>query len=314
MFDKKGYIIFGAGYEGRNILNALGRNRVCFFCDNIQRGEVLGVPVIDFAKLREIHLDYNVILGVQKKMAIEQISEQLSSSGIKYFLPTEVYETEGIDSVRVKHESELDFWKSIDFSSQNQKQTDEHYKKIILSIAGREDDAFLKDKVVADFGCGPKGSLNWCKKSLMNIGIDVLSAQYTNEFGKEIIKQRMTYVACGEKYIPIPDDSVDCLITMNSLDHVSDLKSMCDEIVRIMKSGAMLIGSFNLFEPATACEPQFLTEELLKEVLFGYFNILSYRLSYVGEKSKYENILAEKYVKSPDSSKPCILWATGIKK
>ena len=75
MSGKKGYIIFGAGYEGRNILKALGRDRVCYFCDNSQSGEVLGVQVIDFATLREVHMDYDVILGVQKKTAIEQISE-----------------------------------------------------------------------------------------------------------------------------------------------------------------------------------------------------------------------------------------------
>lgn len=308
------YIIFGAGFEGRNILNALGNERVSYFCDNKARGDVDGVPIIDFNQLLEIYKDFNVILGVQKKNAREQIGKQLEASGISYIFPSDAYELEEIDPVQVKYSSELDFWKSVNVVGQNRADTDANYKGKILSMAGQSDDTFLKDKVVADFGCGPRGSLNWLKDSAMNIGIDVLAPQYTNEFGREITKQRMIYVASGEKYIPIPDESIDCLITMNSLDHVSDLDAMCGEIIRIMKKGALLIGSFNLFEAATACEPQTLTEELLENVLFKKFEISSYRLSYIGQDNMYENILAGRYIENPDGTLPCILWVTATKK
>ncbi len=308
------YIIFGAGYEGKNILKALGNERVCCFCDNYIQGKICDIPVINFEELKRNYRNCTVILGVQKKKAREQIEAQLSASGIKYIFPSDAFEIEGIDSVQVKHDSELEFWKSVNVIGQVQTEVDANYKEKILAIAGQDNEEFLKDKVVADFGCGPRGSLNWLKNSAMNIGIDVLAPQYTNEFGREITKQRMIYVASGEKYIPIPDESIDCLITMNSLDHVSDLDAMCGEIIRIMKKGALLIGSFNLFEAATACEPQTLTEELLENVLFKKFEISSYRLSYIGQNNMYENILAGRYIENPDGTLPCILWVTATKK
>ncbi len=314
MPKKKGYIIFGAGYEGKNILNALGNDRVVFFCDNAIQGDVCGISVIDFNRLKEIYTDYEVIIGVQRKEAREQIEKQLMLSGIEYIYPSRAYEEVGIDSTKVKHDSELDFWRSVNIVGQNRDETDAHYRNIILSIADEKDEAFLQNKVVADFGCGPRGSLNWIKNSMINIGIDVLAPQYTKEFGEEIIKQRMLYVTSGEKFIPIPDNTIDCLITMNSLDHVSDLEAMCNEITRIMKPKALLVGSFNLFEPATSCEPQSLTEELLKVSLFCKFNVINYRIAYKGRKNPYERILAKDYVVNPDDNKPCLLWVTATKK
>ncbi len=34
----------------------------------------------------------------------------------------------------------------------------------MLAIAKREDDEFLSNKIVADFGCDPRGSLAWIKE------------------------------------------------------------------------------------------------------------------------------------------------------
>jgi hypothetical protein len=56
---------------------------------------------------------------------------------------------------------------------------------------------------------------------------------------------------------------------MNSMDHVDKLDVMSKELLRILKPGGVLLGSFNLDEEPTPTEPLVLTEELLRENLFG---------------------------------------------
>ena len=60
---------------------------------------------------------------------------------------------------------------------------------------------------------------------------------------------------------------------MNSLDHVNNLDKMAGELLRILKPGGHLLGSFNLNEPSTECEPQTLTEEILNEKLLRHFKV-----------------------------------------
>lgn len=47
---------------------------------------------------------------------------------------------------------------------------------------------------------------------------------------------------------------------------------MCNEMIRILKPGGILGGSFNMYEPASDCEPQTLTEAILEEHLLKYFD------------------------------------------
>jgi len=100
----------------------------------------------------------------------------------------------------------------------------------------------------------------------------------------------MIYVKSTEKAIPIPSDSIDVLFTLNAIDHVDDFENICTEIVRIIKPGGDFIGSFNIEEPSTPCEPQTLTEEHIKSSLLDYMDIKSYRIARQGpEKNTYCN-------------------------
>lgn len=110
----------------------------------------------------------------------------------------------------------------------------------------------------------------------MKIGIDVLSAEYLNEFGEEMISHNMIYVTSNENKIPIPSGFVDYVITINSLDHVMNLDEITRELLRILKPQGTLIASFNLNEPYVEHEPQTLTEEILQEKLLDNFDIESY--------------------------------------
>lgn len=184
----------------------------------------------------------------------------------------------------------------------------------MLGIAEQEDDEFLKGKVVADFGCGPRGSLHWTDKPLIKIGIDVLAKDYMDAFGEELAGHHMIYVTSSEKRISLPTDFVDCLFTINSLDHVDNLQQMTNELFRILKPGGMFLASFNLNEPSTVCEPQTLTEDVIKKTILNNCEIESYRLAYK-EEDTYYNFFNDKTVRSlGESTKPALLWVKGIKK
>ena len=63
-----------------------------------------------------------------------------------------------------KHKTELTYWKN-NFLLEGNKFENSFYEKIFLNLAQERDDSFLADKVVADFGCGPRGSLKWIKSA-----------------------------------------------------------------------------------------------------------------------------------------------------
>ena len=137
-----------------------------------------------------------------------------------------------------------------------------------MRLAKEESHQFLEGKVVADFGCGPRGSLCWATSARCRIGIDVLADSYM-EF--DISEQNMVYVASSEKKIPLPTNYLDIMFTMNALDHTSFIGLMCSEIVRVIKPGGTFIGSFNLAERGTFSEPQTLYEDKLESSLLHRF-------------------------------------------
>lgn len=211
-----------------------------------------------------------------------------------------------------KYEGELAFWKAT-YKKEGNHFSNELYRKRMLDIADEKDDSFWMGKVVADFGCGPRGSLQWTKTPSVKIGIDVLAERYLKCFGDEIVKHEMIYVTCSEDKIPVPDNYVDYLLTINSLDHVNNLDNMVGELLRILKPGGVLLGSFNLNEPCTECEPQTLNEDILQEKLLKYFEVQVYKMAYKGINSTYENMNNNNLVNKSDGNE-AVLWVRAVKK
>lgn len=275
MDSKKKYILFGAGFEGIGVLHILGNESVAFFCDSFSKEErIEGIPVIDFLELKVIHNDYQVVVAVTNPSAVAEICRLLNENCIPYAFPVEVYREKQMNLSKIKQEEEFRYWEKLHdwYKTVN-------YKDEILYLAGKDDDEFLSEKVIADFGCGPLGTLAWTDKPLVKLGIDVLAARYGENFLKgKLAEHGMIYVTSTEKCIPIPDNYVDCILTINSLDHVENLKAMCEEIKRILKPQALLLGDFNLLERETECEPQTLTEEILREVLLDDFVLDMYEV------------------------------------
>ena len=182
-----------------------------------------------------------------------------------------------------KNVAELSYWRSrpeIDKGKFN----NSHYEKRMLAMAEESSDNFLKGKIVADFGCGPRGSLVWARPALLRIGIDVLADRYADEFTNNITSHGMIYLKSTENVIPLPSDFVDIMFTLNAIDHVDNFSVMCAEIMRVLKPGGQFIGSFNLEEPASPCEPQQLNEKIIKEHLLDNMEVQSYRITNKGSK------------------------------
>ena len=309
------YVLYGAGNYGKRIIRML-RDEASYFCDNnISEGTIVeGVKVISPETLKQIKDDHSVLITVADSNSVEEIAQFLNKEKISFMTLDQAIEKGCIDREELKLESELDYWRNRYVAEEGQF-TNLHYKKLMLSIAGEEDDSFLRDKVVIDFGCGPRGSLTWMTAPMTKIGVDVLASRYAEQFGDNLIKHDMVYVTSSENCIPIPDGYSDCVITINSLDHVRDLDKMCSELLRILKPGGILLGSFNLNEPKTECEPQTLTESLLEDKLLSFFDISSYRIALQGEKNEqFINMYNRNYAEGSDKAKPCYLWVRGIKK
>jgi SAM-dependent methyltransferase len=187
-----------------------------------------------------------------------------------------------------KSDAELSYWRSR-FQIDNGHFQNSWYERLMLAMAGETNDEFLKGKIVADFGCGPRGSLVWAGSALLRIGIDVLADRYADEFSDDMISHSMIYLKSTEKVIPLPSCFIDVIFTLNAMDHVNQFGNSCDEIVRILKPGGAFIGSLNLEEPPSPCEPQLLTEKVIRQKLLSRLEVQSYRLA---QKGSNEDVYA----------------------
>lgn len=210
-----------------------------------------------------------------------------------------------------KYSHEMNFWKRR-FATEKQKFNNSHYRDLMLSMAETSDGNFLNNKVVADFGCGPRGSLAWVPSSCVKIGIDVLVDLYVEHFADNMKSHGMIYVKSSESDIPLPTAYCDVVFTINSLDHVANM-CMFNEIDRILKPGGVLYGSFNLHEPATDAEPQVLGIPEIHSLLNENFIILREHIAEKDPQSTYKNLFEHQY-QAEDPTKIQILWLSAKKK
>jgi SAM-dependent methyltransferase len=214
--------------------------------------------------------------------------------------------------VRFKYFYELFYWK-IGFKKYGVVLENERYEPIMLAMADEKNDSFLNDKIVADFGCGPRGSLSWAKSASLRIGIDVLSDRYADAFKDVIITHNMIYLKATEKVIPLPSDFVDVMYTLNAIDHVDDFPTMCREILRVLKPGGIFIGSFNIEERPTLWEPQTLNVKNIQKCLLDFLDIDSYRITRQGPDGDEYAPFFDNNLHYNQGEKG-FLWARGRKK
>ncbi len=213
--------------------------------------------------------------------------------------------------VHSKHGYELRYWRER-YGLEGGRLRNDWYEELMLSIADEADDAWLQGKVVADFGCGPRGSLVWAKSAALRMGIDVLALRYIQNFPTEFRRHGMVYVTCSEEHIPLPDACCDVVYSVNSLDHVKHLLAMCNELRRILKPGGDMLGSFNLNHPPDRAEPQTLSENILRKLLFRDYEIRHWWISALGEgEDHYRPLLSRQFIDPGQGESH--LWVRAVK-
>lgn len=158
-----------------------------------------------------------------------------------------------------KYESEMRYWRErhrLEGTLGNG-----HYKDLMLRISG-EHETFFKGKSIADFGCGPRGSLEWATDYAKCYCIDVLVDEYKS-IG--IDSHKANYIKSSENEIPLPTDSMDVIFSLNSLDHATNWVDMLDECIRILRPGGLIAMSINIDEPPSPSEPNTLTINDIKK-------------------------------------------------
>jgi SAM-dependent methyltransferase len=209
-----------------------------------------------------------------------------------------------------KYRSELAYWR-IRHILEGGRFRNDHFRRLMLGMAEETNDDFLKDKCVADFGCGPRGSLEWIRQPCRKIGLDVLAERYQTLFRQDIQSHAMDYIPTSETEIPVASASIGVLFSINALDHVKHLDIMAKEILRILKPGGLFIASINLNQPPTPTEPWTLTEELMQGLFLDSLDVQSFRTARRGPKGD-----AYRYFFDPDGSKeqnPDYLWIKAVK-
>ncbi len=152
---------------------------------------------------------------------------------------------------RVKEIRERECWKKV-YDRSGGTLNNEYYEYFYTS-AFELDREFYRGKSVLDIGCGPRGSLEWGTMMSRRVGLDPLVDAY-EEFG--INQHAMDYCQGYCEAMPFADASYDVVTSMNSLDHVSNLKQSISEICRVMKPGGSLLLISDIHEHPTKLEPQ----------------------------------------------------------
>lgn len=87
------------------------------------------------------------------------------------------------------------------------------------------DKNFYCGKHILDLGCGPKGSLDWCKVAEKKVGLDPLAEHY-----KTMSTADMDFIKGTAEKMPFEDNSFDIVSCFNSLDHFEDAEKAISEI------------------------------------------------------------------------------------
>lgn len=211
-----------------------------------------------------------------------------------------------------KYTGELEFW-----NERYQKErvlANLHYKDLMLGVSGKSYDFFC-NKRVADFGCGPRGSLEWCDCAADRVGIDVLVDEY-RKFG--IDRHKMRYIKCSERGIPIDDAVFDVCFSVNSLDHADDPLLMFHEMLRITKTGGLISMSLNLDEPPSITEPNMLTQDFVRDSILTKLNVHHYVVSPRPPKEQSVYGYLDNWAKTGELPPPYngawgVAWVSGAK-
>lgn len=100
---------------------------------------------------------------------------------------------------------------------------------------------FSKNKSVLDIACGEGyGSMLLAKNSARVVGADI-SEEAVNHAKNKYIKENLGFIQCSAENIPIECNSIELVISFETIEHVDDHIKMLSEIKRILKEKGILI-------------------------------------------------------------------------
>tara|TARA_B100000795_G_C22794749_1_gene438789 strand:+ start:126 stop:830 length:705 start_codon:yes stop_codon:yes gene_type:complete len=145
--------------------------------------------------------------------------------------------------------NEMIFWSFVKLKEG--KLTNHHYEEFFTSFfdLSKED---YKNKTVLDIGCGPRGSLEWADNVKRRVGLDPLAKKYIKMEGRN---HDMEYIQSGAEQIPFDSGYFDIVTSLNSLDHVDDLKDCIKEIKRVVVPGGFFLMISDIHTYPTLTEP-----------------------------------------------------------
>ena len=138
-------------------------------------------------------------------------------------------------------------------------------------------------ETVMDLGCGPYPNIQ-AMGGGTQILVDDLMGFYCSklEFGKVPGLK----IESRAEALPIADDSIDYVYSINMIDHVDDMVDACLEVARVLKSGGKLVlqSYFNSF-PLLHTEPGMFDEHFLEHVFLQIFRPVEMQTFALGDPS-----------------------------
>jgi len=127
----------------------------------------------------------------------------------------------------------------------------------------------------------PRGSLEWATETVRRVGLDPLADRY-RDLG--IDEHAMEYWSAPAESIPVPDESFDIVSSLNSLDHVDDLRRTLDEITRILVPGGSFLVEVEFGHRPTDTEPIEIPRDFVESLQPTFQVLLNNRFAAVPER------------------------------
>jgi SAM-dependent methyltransferase len=137
-------------------------------------------------------------------------------------------------------------------------------------------------------GVAPMGSLEWADQASVRIRLDPLADEYC-KLGTA--SHHMRYLAAVSEYIPFADESFDFVTSLNSLDHVVDVRQTVNEIKRVTAAHGIILIITEIEHDSTLTEPHRLSPSVA-ELFLPEFTVESLRLFGIrSHDNLYANLL-----------------------
>ena len=160
-------------------------------------------------------------------------------------------------------QNEIKFWQDI-YATENPKGYKPWTEKDCVEFSNKTFQRFevspeeFSDRTIADVGCGPWGIVTGSSKFLdentdsknhLVIGIDPLIDFYLDTVKLLPDKENVKLIKSKGEDIPLEDESVDVIFSLNALDHVENYEVVLKEINRILKQNDVFYFAVHTLKP-----------------------------------------------------------------